>query len=113
MATPIEFVDKQWEEWPDKNPAGSFTHIDTDSLKQSLIKDLEYASKMDVREYTLYQKWCEVQERYPTHETSSLFGDSIEMVDPEQKTIIEEVKKKFWMPTKSSSLQAFQKKPKS
>ena len=75
MATSIEFVDKQWDEWLEKNPTDSFTHIDTEELKESLIKDLEYASKMDVREYTLYQKWCEVQEKYPTKNVNTLFGD--------------------------------------
>ena len=54
MATPIEFVDKQWEEWIEKNPTSD--HVDTELLKEVLISDLSYASNMDVREYTLYQK---------------------------------------------------------
>jgi hypothetical protein len=32
---------------------------------------------MDVREYTLYQKWCEVKERYPVEEVSTLFGQEM------------------------------------
>ena len=59
MATPIEFVEKQWEKWQEENPVESFEHIDEASMKEILIKDLTYASQMDVREYTLYQKWCE------------------------------------------------------
>jgi hypothetical protein len=98
MATPIEFVEKQWQEWQDKNPADGFQHIDEEEMKEVLIKDLTYASQMDVREYTLYQKWCEVKERYPVHEVSTLFGDEIQMVNPEQEELIKEVKSNFWMP---------------
>ena len=98
MATPIEFVEKQWHDWQEKNPVDSFEHIDEASMKEVLIKDLTYASQMDVREYTLYQKWCEVKERYPVHEVSTLFGDEVMMVDPEQKKLVDKVKSNFWMP---------------
>ena len=98
MATPIEYVEKQWEEWQEKNPASSFEHIDESNMKEVLIKDLTYASQMDVREYTLYQKWCEVKERYPVEEASTLFGTELQMVYPEQEKMIKEVKSNFWMP---------------
>jgi hypothetical protein len=101
MATPINYVDKQWDEWKEKNPIESFEHIDTELLKETLIKDLTYASQMDVREYTLYQKWCEVKERYPMNEPNALtelLGESPTMVNPEQKILIDEVKSNFWMP---------------
>ena len=39
-------------------------NIDTDTLKEAVIKDLSYVSKMDVKEYTLYQKWCKVHDKY-------------------------------------------------
>ena len=96
MATPIEFVESQWKKWSEENT--TFEHIDEESMKQKLIEDLTYASQMDVREYTLYQKWCEVKERYPVHEVSTLFGDEVVMVDPEQKKLVDKVKSNFWMP---------------
>jgi len=96
MATPIEFVDKQWKEWSEKN--SSFEHIDEESMKKILIEDLTYASKMDVREYTLYQKWCEVKERYPVKEVSTLFGSELQMESTEQEKLIQKVKSNFWMP---------------
>jgi len=98
MATPIEFVEKQWEEWQEDNPPSSFEHIDEVNMKEVLIKDLEYASKMDVREYTLYQKWCEVKERYPVEEVSTLFGQELQMVYPEQEKLIKQVRSNFWVP---------------
>jgi hypothetical protein len=98
MSTPIEFVEKQWTDWQENNLPEHFEHIDVEQLKNVLIDDLTYASKMDVREYTLYQKWCEVQERYPVHEVSTLFGTEVQMVNPEQKNLVDKVKSNFWMP---------------
>ena len=94
--TPTELVEKQWKEWQEKNPV--IDHVDTDELKSKLIEDLSYASKMDVKEYTLYQKWCEVKERYPVENVSTLWGDELQMVNKDQKEIIEKVKTNFWMP---------------
>ena len=99
MATPPEFVEKQWLEWKESNPTEKFKHIDKEELTEIVIKDLTYASQMDVREYTLYQKWCEVKERYPVEEVSTLFGPEIQMVSPEQKKLVDKVKANFWMPT--------------
>ena len=99
MATPIEYVDKQWAEWQESNPLSSFKHIDKEELTKIVIQDLTYASKMDVREYTLYQKWCEVKERYPVEDVSTLWGSEVQMVDPEQKKLVDRVKANFWMPT--------------
>ena len=96
MPTPIEFVEEQWVKYQETNP--QIEHIDTDELKKVLVEDLTYASSMDVREYTLYQKWCEIKERYPTHTVSTLWGDDVQMVTPDQKDMIDEVKANFWMP---------------
>ena len=40
MATPIEFVEAQWKKWSEENT--TFEHIDEDSMKEVLIKDLTY-----------------------------------------------------------------------
>jgi hypothetical protein len=99
MATPPEFVEKQWLDWKESNPPEKSKHIDKEELIKIVIKDLTYASQMDVREYTLYQKWCEVKERYPVEEVSTLFGLETQMVDSEQKKLVDKVKSNFWMPT--------------
>lgn len=95
--TPPEIVEKQWLEWKEKNT--SIPHIDEATLTENLISDLSYASQMDVKEYTLYQKWCEVKERYPLEEISTLWGPETHMLNKGQEDIIKEVKKNFWMPT--------------
>lgn len=97
MATPIEFVEEQWVKYQETNP--QIEHIDTDELKKVLVEDLTYASSMDVREYTLYQKWCEIKERYPTKEVSTLFGVEQQLVNPEQQKAIESIKDNIWKPT--------------
>ena len=98
MATPIEFVEEQWQTWIEKNPLGTYQHIDQEKLVKVLTEDLTYASGMDVKEYTLYQKWCEIKERYPVQEVSTLFGQDVQMIYPEQDKLIKQVKNNFWMP---------------
>ena len=95
-------VDDQWDVWQKQNPIKSFEHIDTEKLVKILTNDLTYASSMDVKEYTLYQKWCEIKERYPT-ETKSIIEDGVPkisnvLIDAEQERLINLVKSKFWMP---------------
>ena len=91
-------IEDQWQSWQDNNPLDKIESVDTDTLKEALIKDLSYVSSMNVKEYTLYQKWCEVKDRYPTIETNSFFDDKPAMVKPEQATVIQEVKNNFWLP---------------
>jgi hypothetical protein len=99
MATPIEYVEKQWEEWQLANPpVEPENRLSEDKLKEQLISDLTYASGMDVKEYTLYQKWLEVKERYPTETVSTLFGEEEQMVNKDHEKIIKTVKQNFWMP---------------
>jgi hypothetical protein len=52
-----------------------------------------------VKEYTLYQKWCEVQERYPSVVVNDLWeGEKCVLQDEEQRRAIDEVKRNFWIP---------------
>ena len=53
----IDFIDKQWKEWQDTTDINSIEDIDTEKLKHIVTEDLSFVSKMDVKEYTLYQKW--------------------------------------------------------
>ena len=95
----IDFIDKQWKEWQDTTDINSIEDIDTEKLKHIVTEDLSFVSKMDVKEYTLYQKWCEVKYKYPTIETNSLFDDKPALADATQGVLIQEVKNNFWNPT--------------
>ena len=92
------FIEKQWKEWQDTNSLKDIPNIDTDKLKNIVIKDLTFVSAMDVKEYTLYQKWCEVHQKYPTVETNSFFDDRPALKNPAQASILAEIKNNIWNP---------------
>ena len=91
-------IDDQWQSWQDNNPIDKIEAVDTETLKEALIKDLSFVSKMDVKEYTLYQKWCEVHDKYPTVETNSFFDDKPALLNPEQGALLAEIRNNFWLP---------------
>jgi hypothetical protein len=94
----IDDIEIQWKKWQDDNPASSFMDINDGELKERTIRDLTYVSQMDVKEYTLYQKWCEVHEKYPTVVNQTLFGEEVQLLDPKQQIIVDSVKNNIWVP---------------
>ena len=97
---PKDDVETQWQKWSAENPVDDMPTINEDDLKARVIKDLTYVSQMDVKEYTLYQKWCEVQDRYPCVTVNDLWeGEKRVIEDENQRRAIEEVKSNFWNPT--------------
>ena len=54
----IDDIETQWQKWQDENPLYKIPNIDTNELKNIVVKDLSFVSAMNVKEYTLYQKWC-------------------------------------------------------
>ncbi len=96
---PKDDVETQWKKWQEFNPPDSFTHIDEAELRERIVKELTYVSQMDVREYTLFQKWCEVQEKYPSVTVNDLWeGEKRVLEDEDQRRAIEEVKRNIWLP---------------
>ena len=91
-------IDDQWESWQEHNPLDKIEAPDTETLKQAVVKDLSFVSKMDVKEYTLYQKWCEIHDRYPTQEVNSFFDDKPTLKNAEQGALLQEIKNNFWLP---------------
>ena len=91
-------IDDQWESWQENNPLDKIEAPDTETLKQAVVKDLSFVSQMDVKEYTLYQKWCEVHDRYPTQEVNSFFDDKPTLVNADQGALLQEIKNNFWLP---------------
>ena len=98
MVDPKADVEEQWKQWQDENPPSSFVNIDEGYLKEKTINDLTYVSQMDVKEYTLYQKWCEIKEKYPTVVNQTLFGEEVQLVDPNQQKVVDEIKASIWVP---------------
>jgi hypothetical protein len=95
---PKDDVETQWQKWQDSGI--EYQNIDVDQLREKTIKELTYVSGMDVKEYTLFQKWCEVQEKYPTMLVNDLWeGEKKVLIDDEQRRSIEEIKNNFWVPS--------------
>lgn len=88
----------QWEEWIAKNDPKDFEDVDETALREVIIRDLTNASQMTVEEYTLFQKWLEVYEKYPTHEVSTLFGNSTQLQNIDDEMYLKRVKDKIWVP---------------
>ena len=90
--------EKQWQDWLAANDVSTFTAPTDEELRESLIRDLTNVSNMSVEEYTLFQKWCEVQEKYPSHEVSTLFGVEKQLVDIEDEMFIKNIRDNIWIP---------------
>ena len=96
---PKDDVDTQWKKWSESNPVEDMEDINEGELRENIINDLTLVSKMDVKEYTLYQKWCEVQEKYPSVEVCDLWeGQKRVLEDEGQRRAISEIKNNFWVP---------------
>lgn len=94
---PKDDVEAQWQKW--STSGIEFQNIDVQQLREKTIEELTYVSSMDVREYTLFQKWCEIQDRYPTMDVYDLWeGDKKVLEDEKQKDAIEHVKSNIWIP---------------
>ena len=93
---PKDDVEAQWQKWSDSGI--EFTDVDFAQLRERTINELTYVSAMDVREYTLFQKWCEIQEKYPTIVVNDLWeGEKKVLAEEKQRRAIEEVKANFWI----------------
>ena len=94
---PKDDVETQWQKWSAQFVAP--TILTDETLRENIIRDLTFVSGMDVKEYTLYQKWCEVQEKYPSVVVNDLWeGEKRVLEDEGQRLAIEEIKRNFWIP---------------
>ena len=91
-------LEKQWEEWSVANPVSKMEAPSDEELKEALIRDLSLVSKMSVEEYTLFQKYNEIQDRYPSSEISTIFGNEIVMDNSDDRDLINQIKENVWIP---------------
>jgi hypothetical protein len=91
-------IDAQWNEWIATDPLKDIPDITDDQVREVLTKDLTNVSYMSVEEYTLYQKWCEIHEKYPTRNVSTLFGQEVQLEDNDKSIDIKRIKNNIWIP---------------
>lgn len=89
-------IENQYKIWLEEKK--TVEPITTEQLKEKVLKELTYVSHMDIREYTLYQKWCEIHRKYPTIKTDTLLGEQIQLEDLLEETLIKELKSNIWIP---------------
>jgi hypothetical protein len=66
-------------------------------MKKIIEENFKYLSGMSVKEYTLYRKWMEINEKYPPKKKENPFFDLSSVDDyPE----LSEIKSKIWIPKK-------------
>jgi hypothetical protein len=101
-------IDEQWRIFQEENPVDKVPDITDDELREALVNDLSNVCKMTVAEYTLYQKWMEVKQKFPTTQVATIFGEETQLVDLDQGKLIEEVKNNIWRPDGPDSYEALE-----
>lgn len=95
----VDDVEVQWAKFLEENPPEDMPVVDENALRERMIKELTYVSAMDVKEYTLYQKWHEIHAKFPTETVNTLFGEEETfLADPVQAKYIAEAKSNIWIP---------------
>ena len=89
---------REWESWIPNNLPETVDALTDDELRNLLEDELSKLREMSVEEITLYQKWCEIQRKYPSEEKNTLFGTERVMTDNKQKVLLDKVKPLLWMP---------------
>ena len=93
-----ESLENQYQKWLSFANPSNIIAPDDDVLKETIERDLIYFSNMSVTEYTLYQKWEEVQAKYPTKMVSTIFcEDEVVMSDYDKWLRTENVMKNIWV----------------
>lgn len=65
--------------------------------KQLLIDNFNYLQTLTVKEYTLYRKWIDIQQRYPLKE--DLFDNFFDGVDSVPYPELQVIKDNIWVPS--------------
>jgi hypothetical protein len=92
-------IESQWNKFLEENPLDTLPIVDENVLRERIIKELTYVSKMDVKEYTLYQKWHEIHSKFPTETVNTVFGEKeIFLQNRNQEKNIQEAKNNIWIP---------------
>ena len=90
------FVQKQYDEYQANRTEKEI--VSEKTLRDAIIKDLSFVSKMGVAEYTLYQKYQEIHLKYPSQTVQTLYGEETNFVNEDHLKLITETKNNIWFP---------------
>ncbi len=91
-------IDEQWDYFQENNDINEVPPIGDDELKETIINDLSFISAMDVKEYTLYQKWLELHTKYPTIAMYSFIDGRPALKNQKQGSFLAKIKSNLWIP---------------
>ena len=93
----MDRLDDEYNKWYEQQ---TFEAVNKDDVREMLVKDLSFVSKLTVEEYTLYRKWLEIQEKYPDKASKtgmdSFFGEATS--DDSGYPDVQLVKNNIWTP---------------
>jgi len=78
----------------------TFKDIPDDEVKDRLVTDLSFVSKLTVEEYTLYRKWLEIQEKYPNKAANTGINSFFDSINDEPTSYpeVQCIKDNIWIP---------------
>jgi len=95
-----DYAEKQWEKWKEAQLPIKLKNtpaISTDEVRDSIIHDLSRFCEMSVKEYTLWEKWEEINIKYETTTRATLFdGDQNMMVDHVKEAFLKKMESNIW-----------------
>ena len=90
-------VQEQYDVWMATDPIENDV-LSEKELRNRIISELTTVSQMPVDEYTLYQKYLEIHNNFPTKQTQTLFGEEKDFENDIHRQLIYECKKNIWFP---------------
>ena len=93
-----ERLKKEYAEWLETHNPQAVEALSDEEIKHLIEDELTLTSAMTVEEYTLWQKWHEIHNKYPTQEVSTLFGKERVLIDSKQQHILAKAKSMIWKP---------------
>ena len=100
------FVQKQYDEYQANRTEKEI--VSEKTLRDAIIKDLSFVSKMGVAEYTLYQKYQEIHLKYPSQTVQTLYGEETNFVNEDHLKLITETKNNIWFPNSYEDFEKLQ-----
>lgn len=81
-----------FNEWFQKDR--NFIHYETKEVREAILMDLDRLRSMAVNEYILWQKWEEINAKFPKT-SDNLFGEPT-FVDERQNVVVQKIKNNIW-----------------
>jgi hypothetical protein len=90
-------LDEQFDDWSVQRESPD---IDDAEIKKLVREELDLIKSMSQEEYTLWQKWNEIQDLFPGKKINTLWGEEAQPTSEDQLISIRRVLNRIWVPEK-------------